>query len=78
MQLQSGGLRLDWSWANVELRDQRVLFFLSYLHRGQHVLRYRLRAETPGNYHVLPANGFAMYAPEIRASSAGARLVIRD
>jgi len=78
VQLQSGGLWLDWSWANVELRDQRVVFFLSYLNRGQHVLRYRLRAETPGAYRVLPASGFAMYAPEIQATSAGRRLGIRD
>jgi uncharacterized protein YfaS (alpha-2-macroglobulin family) len=77
VELHSGGVCLDESWANVELRDQGVLFFLPYLGRGKHVLRYRLRAETPGAFRVLPASGFAMYAPQIQASSAGGRLVIR-
>ena len=78
VELQSGGVWLDGSWANVELRDQRVIFFVPSLRRGQHVLRYRLRAETPGTFRVLPASGFAMYAPQIRASSAGGRLVVRE
>jgi len=78
VELQSGGVWLDWSWANVELRDQRVIFFVPYLSRGQHALRYRLRAETPGTFRVLPASGFAMYAPQIRASSAGGRLVVKE
>ncbi len=71
VQLQSGGAWLERFWANVELRDQGMIFFLPNLNRGQHVLRYRLRAETPGTFRVLPATGFAMYAPQIRASSAG-------
>jgi uncharacterized protein YfaS (alpha-2-macroglobulin family) len=78
VQLQSGGRWLDWSWANVELRDEGVAFFVSSLDRGRHVLRYRLRAEVPGLFHVLPASGFAMYAPEIQASSAGQRLRIAE
>jgi uncharacterized protein YfaS (alpha-2-macroglobulin family) len=77
VELHSGGVWLDQSWANVELRDQSVLFFLPYLTRGRHVLRYRLRAETPGAFRVLPASGFAMYAPQIQATSAGGRLVVR-
>jgi uncharacterized protein YfaS (alpha-2-macroglobulin family) len=76
VQLQSG--EQGASRTNVELRDERVVFFLSYLSRGQHVVRYRLRAETPGACRVLPASGFAMYAPEIRALSAGHRLVVKD
>ncbi len=74
--LQSGAQ--EGSWANVELRDQRVIFFLSYLSRGQRMLRYRLRAETPGAFRVLPTTGFAMYAPEIQGMSTGRRLVITD
>jgi uncharacterized protein YfaS (alpha-2-macroglobulin family) len=77
VELQSGGVWLDGSWANVELRDQGVIFFLPSLARGKHVLRYRLRAETPGAFRVLGASGFAMYAPQIQASSAAGRLGIR-
>jgi uncharacterized protein YfaS (alpha-2-macroglobulin family) len=69
VQLQSGTLWFGSTWANVELRDDRVLLFVPYLERGEHVFRYRLRAEVPGTFRALPATGFAMYAPEIRAGS---------
>jgi uncharacterized protein YfaS (alpha-2-macroglobulin family) len=48
------------------------------LDQGQHVLRYKLRAETPGQFHALPAKGFAMYAPEVKAISDEMRLRIKD
>jgi hypothetical protein len=31
--------------------------------------REELNAETPGQFHVLPANGYAMHAPGIRTLS---------
>ena len=65
-------------WTNVELRDDRVVFFAADLGRGVHVLRYKLRAETPGRFHALPARGFAMYAPEIQAQSDELRLGVMD
>jgi uncharacterized protein YfaS (alpha-2-macroglobulin family) len=30
---------------------------------------YRLRAETPGIFHVMPARASAMYSPEIGGNS---------
>ena len=65
-------------YANMELRDQKVAFFVSQLPQGRRVLSYRLRAETPGAFHVLPTNSYAMYAPEVRALSDEARISIRD
>ena len=64
--------------SNMELRDQKVAFFLSYLPQGTCTLTYRLRAEIPGAFHVLPTNGYAMYAPDIRCLSDEQRLSIRD
>jgi uncharacterized protein YfaS (alpha-2-macroglobulin family) len=78
VQLQSGARWLGRRWVTVELRDDRVLVFVPYLERGEHVFRYRLRAEVPGTFHVLPATGFAMYAPEIRASSDEGSLRVGD
>jgi uncharacterized protein YfaS (alpha-2-macroglobulin family) len=78
VQVQSGGAWLGWCWAQVEVRDEGTAFFIADLSRGRHQLRYRLRAETPGTFRVLPARGFAMYAPEVQASSAGRRLRIVD
>ena len=62
--------------SNLELRDEKVAFFTTRLPRGEHVIRYRLRAEVPGTFHALPARGWAMYAPELRANSAEAVLGI--
>ena len=48
------------------------------LRQGEHVLKYRLRAEVPGKFHALPTKGWAMYAPEIKAISDEMRLGIED
>ncbi|MBL8820107.1 MAG: hypothetical protein JNL58_29050 [Planctomyces sp.] len=78
VQLRSGDTWGNGLWANVELRDNRVEFFVSSLHKGKHVLKYKLRAETPGWFHALPARGFAMYAPEIHAQSDELRLRVTE
>ncbi len=63
--------------SNVELRDQKVAFFLTQLPQGRCRVTYRLWTETPGHFHVLPAQGYAMYAPEVRSVSAEMGLGIR-
>jgi uncharacterized protein YfaS (alpha-2-macroglobulin family) len=65
--LVSGARYGDGLVSNMELRDERVAFFVTHLAQGRQVIRYVLRAETPGEYHALPAQGYAMYAPAIRA-----------
>ena len=76
-------LRSGYGWgdglcSNVELRDSKVIFFIHWLRSGEHVLRYKLRAEVPGKFSAMPAEGFAMYTPEIRARSDEMQLIIRD
>jgi hypothetical protein len=78
MELRSGGRWAGGLCANLELRDQKVVFFIGLLEQGRHVLRYKLRAETPGKFHALPARGFAMYAPEVKAISDEMRVGIRE
>jgi hypothetical protein len=78
MELRSGGRWAGGLCANLELRDEKVVFFIGLLEQGQHVLRYKLRAETPGHFHALPAKGFAMYAPEVKAISDEMRLRIKE
>ena len=46
--------------------------------QGTRVLRYRMRAEIPGRFHALPTNGYAMYAPEVRAISDEIRMNVKD
>jgi hypothetical protein len=51
---------------------------VSSLPQGEHRISYRLRAEIPGDFHVMPAQGFAMYLPEVRAISDELRLSITE
>ena len=64
--------------AYVELRDERVAFFVRSLARGKHRVSYRLRAEIPGRFHALPARVQAMYAPELRGNSDEISLRVED
>ena len=64
--------------AYVEFRDQKVAFFVRRLARGKHSLSYRLRAEIPGKFSVLPTRAYAMYAPELKANSDEIKLIIKD
>jgi len=64
--------------AYMELRDDRVCFFVRALARGKHSVSYRLRAEIPGKFSALPARAEAMYAPELRGNSDEIKLRITD
>lgn len=64
--------------AYMELRDDRVSFFVRQLMRGTHSLRYRMRAEIPGRFSALPTKAEAMYAPELRANSNEMKIVIHE
>ena len=78
VELRSGGKFAGGLCPNVELRDEKVVFFIGLLEQGNHILRYKLRAETPGTFHALPTSGYAMYAPEVKAISDEMRLKIKD
>jgi uncharacterized protein YfaS (alpha-2-macroglobulin family) len=64
--------------AYVELRDDRVCFFVRELARGKHSVSYRLRAEIPGKFSALPTRGYAMYAPELKGNSDEIKIGIDD
>jgi uncharacterized protein YfaS (alpha-2-macroglobulin family) len=64
--------------AYMELRDQKVTFFVHWLARGKHSVKYRLRAEIPGKFSALPAQGTAVYAPELRSNSDEMKISIVD
>ena len=65
-------------YSYMELRDEKVAFFISHMPQGTRALRYRLRAEIPGRFHALPTNGYAMYAPDVRCLSDEWRVGIKD
>ncbi len=77
-QVRSGGKGQEGFYSYMELRDEKVAFFADAIARGEHLLRYRLRAEVPGLFHALPAVVQAMYVPELRGNSAELALEIAD
>jgi uncharacterized protein YfaS (alpha-2-macroglobulin family) len=64
--------------AYMELRDEKVCFFVRALARGKHSISYRMRAEVPGRFSALPTRAYAMYAPELRGNSDEIKLRITD
>ena len=64
--------------AYMELRDEKVCFFVRTLARGKHSVSYRMRAEIPGKFSALPTRAYAMYAPELKANSDEIKLRIED
>ena len=78
VELRSGGQRQEGFHTYMELRDEKVAFFAETIGRGEHLLRYRLRAEIPGVFHALPAVVQGMYAPELRGNSDEAVLRVED
>ena len=49
----------------MELRDERVVFFVTWLQQGTHEISYRMRAEAPGKLNAMPCRAVAMYAPRL-------------
>lgn len=62
----------------MEVRDEKVSFYIKNLGRGKHSLSYRLRAEIPGEFSALPTVAEAMYAPELRANSDEMKVEISE
>jgi len=55
-----------------------VDFFVRQLSRGKHSLRYRMRAEIPGEFHALPTKIMGMYAPELVGNADEIRVLVDD
>jgi hypothetical protein len=77
-EVRSGGQGQEGFYSYMELRDEKVAFFADAIARGEHLLRYRLRAEIPGLFHALPAVAQGMYVPELRGNSDEALIRVED
>lgn len=78
LEVRSGRRWAEGLCSNMELRDEKVVFFADSLSQGRHLIRYKLWAQIPGRLHVLPTRTYAMYAPRVRAISDEMRLTISD
>lgn len=75
------GVRLDAPGslrAQMVIRDRQIGLLIPELPAGRWEFRYRLRAESPGWFHTLPARVEPMYQPAMRATSAELRFNLED
>lgn len=64
-------------WSRPELRDNRAVFFTTYLAKGKYTYTYLIRATTSGKFRALPAEVTPMYEPEVWGRSASVEMTIR-
>ncbi len=67
-----------WTYADKEVRDEKVAFFVTNLNKGEIEFTYILRAQIPGKYNVMPSIASLMYYPEVRGTSKFDRFEIRE
>ncbi|MEQ8188773.1 MAG: MG2 domain-containing protein [Candidatus Eremiobacterota bacterium] len=58
----------DW-YSHREFRDEKCACFATHYSKGSKKITYKLRAETPGIFHVMPARAGLMYGEGIEGSS---------
>jgi len=70
----------EWNYwyAHRELRDEKIAYFCTYYSSGTRKVTYRLRAETPGTFHVMPCRAYAMYTKEIGGDSDEVIIEIKE
>jgi len=78
VRLTSGGSSAGGTYANMEVRDDKTVFFVSYMNQGKHVVKYELRAEIPGIFHSMPTKVNAMYVPRLKGNSDSTIIKIKD
>ena len=56
---------VPYHYAQKEIRDDKMVYFITRFNRGTNTFSYEMRAETPGEFHTMPTKASLMYIPEI-------------
>ncbi|MBN1681120.1 MAG: Ig-like domain-containing protein [Anaerolineae bacterium] len=67
-------LSRGWGWwwfSNIEMRDEKVVMYATYLPRGTYQFNYVIYPGLPGVYNVIPTTGQEFYFPEVYGRSEG-------
>ena len=67
-----------WNPTHVDLRDDKVAFFATYLPAGTYEYTFQVRASVAGEFRVLPAYAEQMYFNEVWGRSEGGVFVIGE
>lgn len=63
-------------WSRPDLRDDRAVFFTTYLWKGKHIYTYLIRATSSGTFRALPAEAVPMYEPDVFGRSGSTSFVV--
>ncbi len=64
-------------FSHYERRDQKMVFFLDNVPKGETRIEYLVRAELQGTFHANPTHAWCMYYPDYSAFSAGNRMQVK-
>lgn len=67
-----------WNFQRIEYRDERVVFYASYLPSGTYQYTYHLQANIPGVYQVMPTIAQQEFFPEVFGRTDGLRFTITE
>ncbi len=79
--LNEDGSKTDYSQLGstyLDLRDDKLAIFSTYLSPGQYYFTFTVRATTPGAFRILPAYAEMMYFREVMGRSGGALFTIEE
>jgi uncharacterized protein YfaS (alpha-2-macroglobulin family) len=66
-----------WNYADKEYRDEKIAFFVTYVNEKME-FSYIIKAQIPGEYSVMPAQGYLMYYPELTGNTNDVRIIVMD
>lgn len=66
-----------WHYADREYRDEKVAFFVTNCQKKME-FSYIIKAQIPGDYKVMPAQGYLMYYPELNGFSGIVNIKVED
>jgi alpha-2-macroglobulin len=61
-----------------ELRDDRVVYFATFLWKGTYTATYLARATTSGIFFTPPAHAEEMYNPAVNGRTGGAEFTVTE
>jgi uncharacterized protein YfaS (alpha-2-macroglobulin family) len=65
-----------WWFSNIEMRDEKVVLYATYLPRGTYQFNYVIYPGLAGVYNVIPTTGQEFYFPEVYGRGAGSLFTI--
>ncbi|HEX7356319.1 MAG TPA: alpha-2-macroglobulin family protein, partial [Ignavibacteriaceae bacterium] len=66
-----------WHYADREYRDEKVAFFVTSCQKKME-FSYIIKAQIPGDYKIMPAQGYLMYYPELNGFSDVVNIKVND